>query len=46
MGLLGSENKSVEEAILKVQSALGILNGVQALANTLNKDSIVMLKLK
>ena len=46
MGLFGSENKEVEKAILKVQSALGILNGVQALANTLNKDSILMLKIK
>lgn len=46
MGMLGSENEDVEKAILKVQSAIGILNGVQAIANTLNKDSILMLKLK
>ncbi|HEY9543683.1 hypothetical protein [Prevotella sp.] len=46
MGLLGTKNEDVERAILKVQSALGILNGVQSLANTLNKDSILMLKLK
>ena len=46
MGMLGSENEDVQEAILKVQSAIGILNGVQAIANTLNKDSILMLKLK
>ena len=46
MGMLGSENENVQNAILKVQSAIGILNGVQAIANTLNKDSILMLKLK
>ena len=46
MGMLGSENEDVQKAILKVQSAIGILNGVQAIANTLNKDSILMLKLK
>ena len=46
MGMLGSENEDVQKAILKVQSAIGILNGVQAIANTLNQDSILMLKLK
>lgn len=46
MGMLGNENEDVQKAILKVQSAIGILNGVQAIANTLNKDSILMLKLK
>lgn len=46
MGMLGSENEDVQKAILKVQSAIGILNGVQAVANVLNQDSILMLKLK
>lgn len=46
MGMLGSENEEVQKAILKVQSAIGILNGVQAIANTLNQDSILMLKLR
>lgn len=46
MGMFGAENKEVQQAILKVQSALGILSGVQAIANTLNKDSILMLKIK
>lgn len=46
MGLLGSENKEVAQAILKVQSALAILNGVQSIANVLNKDSALMLRLK
>lgn len=46
MGLLGTENKKVEQAILKVQSAMAILNGVQAIANTLNKDSALMQRIK
>lgn len=46
MGMLGTENEDVQKAILKVQAAIGILNGVQAVANVLNKDSILMLKLK
>lgn len=46
MGLFGSENKKVEQAILKVQSAIAILNGVQSIANVLNKDSVLMQKLK
>lgn len=46
MGMLGSENEEVQKAILKVQSAIGILNGVQAVANVLNQDSILMLKLR
>lgn len=46
MGMLGVENENVQQAILKVQSALAILNGVQAIANVLNKDSALMLKLK
>lgn len=46
MGLFGAENENVQQAILDVQSALGILQGVQTLSNQLNKDSILMLKLK
>lgn len=46
MGLLGTENEKVEQAILKVQSAMAIMNGVQQIANTLNKDSALMLRLK
>lgn len=46
MGLLGSKNEDVQKAILKVQSALGVLNGVQGLANVLNKNSILMLTIK
>lgn len=46
MGLLGTENEKVQQAILKVQSALAILNGVQAIANKLNKDSALMQRIK
>ncbi len=37
--LFGDENKNVQEAILKTQAALSILNGVQEISNLLNKDS-------
>lgn len=46
MGLLGSKNEDVQQAILKVQSALGVLNGIQGLSNALNKNSILMLTVK
>lgn len=46
MGVLGTENEKVAQAIMKVQSVLAILNGVQAVANVLNKDSALMLRLK
>lgn len=46
MNLFGIENDNVNEAILKVQSSLAILNGVQAIANVLNNDSALMLKLQ
>jgi hypothetical protein len=37
--LFGSENEDVQKALLKVQAALSIVNGLQAVAATLNKDS-------
>lgn len=46
MALFGNENKDVQKAILKVQAALSILNGVQAVANALNKDSALMQRIK
>lgn len=46
MGLLGTENEDLAKAIMKVQSVLAVLNGVQAIANVLNKDSALMLRLK
>lgn len=46
MGLFDEKNEEVSKAILKVQSAMAILNGVQQLSNVFNKDSILMLKIK
>lgn len=46
MSLFGVENENVKNAILKVQSAMAVLNGVQAIANALNKDSALMQALK
>lgn len=44
--LLGGESEMLEKAFLKVQAALSILNGVQQVANTLNKDSAARVVLK
>lgn len=46
MGMFGTENEKVQKILLKVQSAQAILNGVTAIANVLNKDSALSLKLK
>lgn len=46
MALFGAENEKVNQMLLKVQAAQGLLNGVTSIANILNKDSFVMLKLK
>lgn len=46
MGMLGIENENVNNAILKVQSALTVLNSLQTIANVLNKDSALMLQLQ
>lgn len=46
ISLFGVENENLQRAMLKVQSAIAITNGVQQIANILNKDSILMLKLK
>lgn len=46
MGLFGVKNEEAQKAILKVQSALAILNGVQQVANILNKDSALIQTLK
>ena len=46
MALFGGESEEVQQAILKVQGSLAVLNGVQAVANTLNKDSALMVKLQ
>ena len=39
VGLFGAENEELEKALLRVNSAMAILQGLQAVANTLNKDS-------
>lgn len=46
MGTLGTENERLQQAMLKVQSVISVMNGVQQIANALNKDSILMLQLK
>lgn len=46
MGTLGTENERLQQAMLKVQSVISVMNGVQQIANAINKDSILMLKLK
>lgn len=42
MALFGSENEDVQKALLKVQGAVALLNGVQAIANMLQKESAAM----
>lgn len=39
--LFGEENEAVEQALLKVNAAMSILQGVQAVAAVLNKDSAI-----
>lgn len=46
LGMLGVESDKTNQMILKVQSSIAILNGVQQIANTLNKDSALMQKIK
>jgi hypothetical protein len=37
--LFGNENEDLQKAILKTQGAMTLLNGVQSVANVLNKDA-------
>lgn len=46
MSLFGTENENVARAIQKVQSVMAILNGVQAIAKVLDKDSDMMLRIR
>lgn len=46
LGMFGVENENIERTMLKVQSAIAMVNGVQAIATSLNKDSIIMHRLK
>jgi len=43
--LFGAENEDLNKTLLKVQGSVALLNGVQQIANTLNKDSAVMTNL-
>jgi len=45
-GLLGDENKDLQQSILKVQSSMAILQGVTALTNELQKDSTLIVGLQ
>ena len=40
--LFGDQNEELQKQILKVQGAIALLNGVQEVANILNKDSAFM----
>lgn len=39
IALFGDENEDLQKTLIKVQGAVAVLNGFQAVANTLNKDS-------
>jgi hypothetical protein len=40
--LVGDENKELEKTMVKLQASMTALNGIQAVANSLNKDSAAM----
>ncbi len=40
MALLGGESEDLQKAFFKVQAMMQVLNSTQAIANTLNKDSV------
>lgn len=46
MDLFGEKNEEVGKTVKKLQMALTLMNGVQQIANVLNKDSALMLRLK
>lgn len=46
MSMFGVDTDNAQKAILKCQQALAVLNGVQAVANKLNKDGALMQALK
>lgn len=43
--LLGEENEDLQKALLKVQASLAILNGLQAVSETLNKKNVIAVNL-
>ena len=46
LGMFGVENENVARTMMRVQSAIAMVNGVQAIATSLNKDSIIMHRIK
>ena len=46
LGMFGVENENVEWTMMRVQSAIAMVNGVQAIATSLNKDSVLMHRIK
>ena len=46
LGMVGVEQEKVNQAILYCQSALSVLNGLNTIANVLNKDSYVRIAAK
>lgn len=46
LSLLGVEDENLEKQFAKVQGALTLLNGIQSVANVLNKDSVLIGKIK
>lgn len=42
IALFGSENEDLQKSLVKVQSAVALLSGVQAIANVLQKESAAM----
>jgi hypothetical protein len=46
MALFGSENEDLQKSLVKIQSSVAVLNGVQAVANSLNKSSALMTELQ
>lgn len=46
LNLLGVKSDGVQKAMMKAQSAIALMNGVQMVANTLNKSFALILKLK
>jgi hypothetical protein len=46
MALFGSENEDLQKQLIKVQGAVALLNGVQQVANTLNKTSAAMTQIQ
>lgn len=46
MALFGSENKEVEKALMKVQGAMAMLQGITELANLTQKNNVVGMKIQ